>query len=248
MSKQFEITVADLYDFKSCPLRFKFTEIDKVCKKITANDGIRESIQSVLNYYYFHLKGGTQLGFDELKEKLSSIWYGNLDIYDIHVGGKAEQRKKELEAIDMLYTFYRQQRYEPDQVLASNLDFRIPFGNNFYVRGNIPVVRDTARGVEIAVYKTGKSKYDDFWQKTDMGLTLMAMAYHSMFKQEIDSIAVHILRKGTTHFVTRKRMDYKRLYKTVDLVKESMEKGWFYPRETFACDKCPAKNLCMEWR
>lgn len=243
-----EITVGDLYDFKSCPLRWKYTHLDKVVKKITTNDGIRESIQSVLNFYYFHLQQGEQLTLTDLKEKFSSIWHGHLDIYDIYLGNRNDKRRKELEAIGMLNTFYRQQKYAPDHVLASNLDFRVPFPDNFYIRGNIPVLRDTPRGVELAVFKTGKHKYDEFWQQTDMGLTLMSMAYQSMYKQEIDSIAVHLLRDGSTIYVNRKRKDYQRLMKTVNMVRESIDKGWFYPRETFACDKCPAKKLCMEWR
>ena len=243
-----EITVSDLYEFKSCPLRFKYSKMDKVVKEITTNDGVREALQSVINYYYFHLQSGTQVSLTELKEKFSSIWYGKLDIYDIYVGDKREQRKKELEAIGMLNTFYRQQQYTPDHVLDSNVDFRIPFGENFSIRGNIPVIRDTPRGVEMAVYKMGRHKYDAFWQKTDMGLTLMAMAYESMYKQAIDSIAVHVLYDGSTIYVDRKKKDYKRLMKTVTIVKESIEKGWLYPRETNACNKCPAKSLCMEWR
>ncbi len=243
-----EITVGDLYDFKACPLRFKLSKMDKVVKEITSNDGIRESLQSVLNYYYFHLQQGTQVTLTELKEKFSSIWYGNLDIFDIYIPDNRERRKKELEAINMLNIFYRQQKYEPDYVLASNLDFRVPFGDDFYVKGNLPVVRDTPRGVELAVFKMGKHKYDEFWQKTDMGLTLMAMAYQSMFKQELQSIAVHVLRSGSTHYVERKRKDYQRLIKTVNFVRESIQKGWLYPRETLACGRCPAQKICMEWR
>ncbi len=243
-----EITVGDLYDFKACPLRFKLSKMDKVVKEITSNDGIRESLQSVLNYYYFHLQQGSQVPLSELKEKFSSIWYGNLDIFDIYIPDNREKRKKEMEAIGMLNTFYRQQRYEPDFVLASNLDFRVPFGDDFYVRGNLPVVRDTPRGVELAIFKMGKHKYDEFWQKTDMGLTLMAMAYQSIYKQEIQSIAVHVLRDGSTLYVERKRKDYQRLMKTVNFVKESIKNGWLYPRETLACGKCPAQKLCMEWR
>lgn len=243
-----EITVGDLYDFKSCSLRYKYTEIDKVVKKITANDGVRESVQSVLNYYYFHLQMGEQLPLSALKEKFSAIWSGELNIYDIHTSNTADKRKKEIEAFGMLNTFYRQQIHKPDHVLAANQDFRIPFGDEFYVRGNLPVLRDTPRGIELAVFKMGKHKYDEFWQKTDMGLTLMAMAYHSMYKKEIDSIAVHTLRDGQTIYVSRKRSDYARLNKTVKMVKESIEKRWFYPRETVGCQKCPAKQLCMGWK
>ncbi|PVC63347.1 hypothetical protein C2I27_22820 [Priestia megaterium] len=71
---EMEITVGDLYDFKSCPLRWKYTHLDKVVKKITTNDGIRESIQSVLNFYYFHLQQGEQLTLTDLKK--SSVAFG----------------------------------------------------------------------------------------------------------------------------------------------------------------------------
>lgn len=243
-----EITVSDLYDFKACSLRFKYTKMDKVVKEITTNDGIRECLQSVLNYYYFHLQSGVQITLNELKEKFSSMWYGHLDIYDIYVGDNRQKRKIELDAIGMLNTFYRQQKWTPDHVLSANLDFRIPFDTDFAVTGNIPVIRDSPRGVELAIFKMGKHKYDEFWQKTDMGITLNVMAYHSMFKQEIQSVAVHVLRDGSILYVDRKKQDYKRLIKTVNMVKESIEKGWFYPRETMACQKCPARKLCMEWR
>lgn len=243
-----EITVSDLYEFKACPLRWKLTHIDKVCKPMTANDGIREAIQTVINYYYFHLQSGKQLTITDLKEKFGSIWYGEMDIYDIQMNSKADHRKRELDAIGMLNTFHRTQKRKPDHVIASNLDFRIPFGDDFFIKGQIPVIRDSPRGVEFAVFKTGTHKYDEFWQKTDMGLSLMAMAFESMFKQEIDSIAIHVLREGSTHFVQRKKQDYKRLLKTVKMVKASIENGWIYPRETYSCSKCPAKNLCMEWR
>ncbi|GIN55117.1 MULTISPECIES: PD-(D/E)XK nuclease family protein [Bacillus subtilis group] len=243
-----EITVADLYDFKVCPLRFKFMKIDKVCNELTTNDGIREALQSVINYYYFHLQQGQQLPLSALKEKFSRIWHGSLDLYDIYIPDKRNKRKKELEAIGMLNNFYMKQRNEPDLVIASNLDFRIPFGTNFFVKGNIPAIRETSAGIEIVVYKMGKHKYDEFWQKTDMGLTLMAMAYESMFKQEVDSIAVHVLSSGQVHHIHRKKEDYKRLVKTIRMVRESIEKKWLYPRETYACEKCPARDLCMEWR
>lgn len=243
-----EITVADLYDFKACPLRFKLSKIDKVVKEITSNDGIRESLQSVLNYYYFHLQDGVQVPLSDLKQKFSMIWEGNLDIYDIYIPDNRQKRKKELEAIGMLNNFYMQQRHKPDHVLDSNRDFRVPFGDDFYVTGNLPVIRDTPRGVELAIFKMGKHKYDEFWQKTDMGITLMAMAYQSMFKQEIQSIAVHTLRDGSTIFVNRKKQDYKRLIKTVNFVKNSIKRGELLPRETNACQSCPAKKLCMEWR
>ena len=243
-----EVTISDLYEFKACPLRYKFTKIDKLTKQITMNDGLREAIYSTIRYFYYNLQEGKIISMQELKEKFGSIWYGDLDLYDIKMHSKSQQRKKELDAIDMLYRFYREQKYKPDEVIAVNLDFRVPFGNDFFVKGQIPVIRNTPRGHEILNFKTGNHKYNEFWQRTDMDLTLQHMAYTSLFKKEVDSICIYNLAKAETIFPKRTKKDYSRLYKTVKMMKKMIEQGWYYPRESYHCDKCPAQNLCMEWR
>jgi hypothetical protein len=243
-----EVTVEQLYEFKACPLRYKFMEIDKIPLPITENDGLREAILSTLSYFYFHLHQGKLLSMEDLKQKFSSIWYGTNKIYDIKFDGNKEKRKKELEAINMLHTFHRQQKYYPDQVVAVNVDFRIPIAEDFYVRGRIPVIRETSRGLEIVNFKTSHNKPDEFWKRTDMGLTLQAIGFHSIFKKEPDSICLHYLKPGTPFYTERKKKDYQRLYKSLRMMKKTMDEGWYYPRESYHCDKCPAKSLCMEWR
>lgn len=242
-----EMSISDLYEFKACSLKYKLTKIDKLTDKITENDGLREAIRSTISYFYYNLQEGKLLTMTDLKEKFGNIWYGKMGLYDIMHDGNRSKREKELKAIGMLHAFYRTQKYNPDKVIAVNLDFRVPFGNNFYVRGNIPLIRETPRGMEIVNFKTGHQKYDQFWQRTDMELTLQAMGFESLFKKEVDSICINNLHAGTLIFPTRKRKDYKRLYKTIEMVRKSIDEGWFYPKESYHCDKCPVKNICMEW-
>ena len=242
-----ELSVNDLYEFKACPLRYKLTNIDKVAKKITPNDGVREAVKSTIAYYYEKLQDGIVLSMSDLKEKFGTIWYGKMDVYDIKFEGNSQKRAKELEAVGMLQTFHRSQKYKPDTVVATNLEFRVPFGPEFFVRGRIPLIREVARGMEIVNFKTSRSTYSEFWERTDMELTFQAMGFESIFKQESDSICVYNLSSAHTVYPQRKRSDYKRLYKSIQMIKKSIENEWYYPRESYTCDKCPAKKLCMEW-
>lgn len=235
-----EITVQDLYNFKQCPLRYKLGTEEP--------DGLREALLSTISYYYYNLWDGKQLTLTDLKEKFGSIWYGKMDLYDIKVDGDRKKRDQEIKAIGMLTSFHRQQKYSPDKVVAVNLDFRVPIGKDFFVRGKIPLIRETSRGMEIVNFKTGQQKYNEFWQRTDMDVTLQAMAFHGIYKKEADSIAAHILKDGQVYFLERKRSDYQRVYKSISMMKEAMDKGWFYPRESYLCDKCPVQNICMEWK
>ena len=243
-----EITVSDLYAFKSCPLQFKLTKIDKLNKKMREEDGLHAAIMSTISYFYYKLQDGILLSMDEIKEKFANIWYGKTNLYDIMHNGNRDKREKELQAIGMLHQFYRQQKHKPDKVIAVNLDFRVPFGPDFSVKGHIPLIRETPRGMEIVNFKTGNHKYNEFWQRTDMDITLQAMAFESIFKKEADSICIHHLRSGQSFFVERKKKDYQRLYKSITMMKKTIEQGWFYPRESYLCDKCPVQQLCMEWR
>lgn len=242
-----EMSVSDLYSFKACPLRYKMINIDKLTGEMNASEGTRESIKSALSYYFYNKQDGIEIGMEDMKEKLGALWFGKMELYDIVTEGDKKKRDKYKTALGMLHSFHRTEKYNKDEIVAVNLDFRIPFGDEFFVTGTIPLIRDTIRGHEIVNIKTGRSKYDEFWQHTDMELTLQAMAYESMFKKPIASIRVHDLTNANTVFIDRKRKDYKRLYKTVEMVKKSIEEGWFYPRESYSCNQCPVKKYCMEW-
>lgn len=243
-----ELTLSDLYEFKRCSLRFKLTKLDRLSQTVDSKDGLREAIYSTLNYFYYSLQDGKYVTMTELKEKFSSIWYGDTDLYDIQINSRKEQRKKELEALGMLQQAYRRQQRSEGEIVSVNLAFRVPFGKDFIIKDQIPLIMETPSGHEIVNFKVGVQKYDEFWQRTDMGITLQAIAYDSMFKKEAANIRVENLRSKQTFFVDRKRSDYQRLYKSVKMMKKAMDEGWYYPNESFMCRSCPVKDICMEWR
>ncbi|RHW31841.1 PD-(D/E)XK nuclease family protein [Oceanobacillus profundus] len=242
------VTLTDLYEFKRCSLRFKLTKVDKVTSVMNAKDGLHEALHSTINYFYYAMLDGKFLSMNDLKEKFSNIWYGEMDLYDIKLNGNQEKRKKELEAIEMLQTLHRKEQRNKDEIVAVNLDFRVPFGKELTVMDKIPLIRKTSRGHEIVNIKTGKQKYDEFWQRTDMGITLQALAFEGIFKKQADTIRIENIRRGDSTFLERKRSDYQRLYKSVRMMQKAMQEGWFYPNESFMCNSCPVKNICMEWR
>lgn len=242
------MTLDDLYQFKRCSLQYKLTKIDRVTEELNSNDGLRASIQSTINYFYYNLQDGKFLGMEDLKEKFAEIWYGDLDLYDIKTSGNQEKRKKELEAIGMIQMLHRNQKYNPDKVFAVNLDFKVPFTGNITIKDRIPLVREVDEGYEIVIFKTSQSSiFDEFWQKTDMGISLISMAFESIFKQQPARICIESLRTGKKTYVTRDRKDYRRLYRSVKMMDKAIEEEWFYPNESFMCRSCVVKNICMEW-
>lgn len=242
-----EITIDQLYEFKSCSLRYKFMHLDKLPVQKSANDSLRESLLTTIAYFYFNLQEGKLVTLEDIKQKFTSLFYDKDKIFDIMYDDKGGRRKKELDAFSMLATFYRQQYYNPDKVVGVNVAFRVKIDEQFFVRGNIPLLRETVRGVEMVNFKTSNTKPDEFWQRTDMSLTLQAIGYHSMYKREADSICLHQLKQSLPIYVNRKKKDYHRLYKSAKMMKKAMDEGWYYPRESYSCDACPAKPYCMEW-
>lgn len=247
MSKLIEMTMNELYNFKQCPLRYQLVNVHNLTKELSETEGIRETVRTVVGYYFYNKQGGKEPSMENLKEKFGALWFGEMGLHDIKFDGNPRKRETFLNAVGMLNYFHRKEKYDKSEIVAVNMEFRVPFGDGFFVTGALPVVKRTKEGLELVIYKTGRQKYDEFWQKTDMEITLMAMAFESIFGQKADQIVVHNLNTAQTYYLSRKKKDYKRLYKSVNMVKKSIEEGWFYPRESFSCDKCPVKKYCMEW-
>ncbi|WDI05063.1 PD-(D/E)XK nuclease family protein (plasmid) [Paenibacillus urinalis] len=245
-----EITIEQLYDFKTCPLQYKFTNIDKLPRlKTEESKGLREVMLATISYYYVNLHEGKFLTLSQLKDKFTGLWYDKDKIYKIKFDQKQSQRKKELEAFSMLALFHRQQQYNPDKTVGVNVDFRLKIDPDFHIVGRIPVIRETPGGKhEIVNFQTRAQRPTEFYQRTDMGITLQALAFHSMYRKEVDTYVLHHLKTSQSIYVDRKRADYQRLYKSARMLKKSMDEGWYYPREGFHCDSCPTQKYCMEWR
>ena len=244
-----EITTKELYQFKQCPLKFKFNTIHRV-EELNEEEGLEAAMQSTINYFYYQIQDGYLMSMDELKRKFSSIWYKSTNIYDITINSKQAMRKQEIKAIAMLQNLHREQQLNPDTVVSMNLDFRVPVSKDplLFIKGNIPIIRSTPAGDEIINYKYSNSKYNLFRMRTDMNITLQAMAYQSMFKKEVYSICVHNLKTNEKSYTHRKREDFQRLYKSVKGLTTTMSQDLYYPRESFMCDTCTSKKYCIEWK
>lgn len=245
-----ELSVEDLYAYKRCPLQYKWLRIDRIQTdfQMSIQDGFKEAIHTTIRYFYLNLRDGRLLSAESLKKKFQTIWEQKIDLYQIRFDEIRTKRKKELEGIGLILYFHKQQSMFPDDVIDVAVDFHMPFGPDLNIKGTIPLIRSTHRGQELVQFKTADHIQSEFWSKTDMELTLYALAYQSMYQKPPDSIAIYYVKTGTTIFTSRAPVDYQRLYQSIKLLKKGIQEQWFYPRESYSCDQCPVQSLCMNWR
>lgn len=243
-----EMTAKELYLFKECPLKYHFKVNQKETVEMSRHDKAKEALQATIRFFYFHMIQEKEIEYDQLKKKFSSVFYKNSSGFDITEPKKPNERERDMKYIDMLHKFFMSQKYTPDLVKESQLEYRIPFGHDFFVKGTIPVIRVGQEGEEIVHHSLSSKKPTDFWLETDMDLTLQAMAYHSIFGEPVDKIIIRHLPSGEVYETRRTKDQYKRVYKTIKMMKKSIENEWFFPRESPLCNTCMVQDLCMKWR
>lgn len=241
-----ELHIKELYDLFTCPLKYKLKHIDHLDTiKSDPNETIKHAAYETLNRMFQDLQDGKPVSLDELKRTYSSL----LNRRGIHpvMDDNPKQRERELEVFQGIHNLFRMMQYQPDKIIAVNVKFRLSFGKDFFVTGEIPLIRESGGIMEIINFKTGKYYTDEFLHRTNMLFTMQAIAYQSIYKKPVDRIGIYFLRKGKFTFTKRTTSDYKRLYKKINVLKQYIKHGWYVPHESLACSGCEMKEICKEW-
>jgi hypothetical protein len=248
-----ELTAADLYQIRHCGLQYFLMKHSHKTAAKSNIERVREIVTASINYYYQQLEAGQVLSFKELQFKFLSIWNRNKDLTNpvtiktkIEGATRTQYKKTGLRFLDH---FYRRQELHVDQIIARQVGFRVPIvTGQFYIKGSIPYITETPNGkISIINYRMGTKKYDTFWQKTDLDITLQAYAYQSIFKKQPDNIFVHQLYSDTYAYLKRGKTDFRRMIKIIKNVKQLIDTGNFFPNEGFLCSSCPVRSLCANW-
>lgn len=239
------VSIKDIYDFKACPARYQLTKAGKVTHK-AEKDIVRETVLSVISYYYLQLQDGHIMSKEEIRKRTSRA-IANLEDYSLLDPKNKKQRERELKIIKLIDTFYNHEKNVDQKVIAVNLEFLMNFSKTIGVRDSIPLIRKVRENeTELVIFKTGRNYVNTFWLETDISISLYAMAFQNMFQKQIDNICVYHIPSSSIYYTKRKPKNYKRLIKSVRLLDEAVEKSGFYTRESMLCESCPARFSCLE--
>lgn len=239
-----EVNLKDIYDFRTCTLRYRLKELGEVTVAEKKNEN-REIFFALLRWYYSELQDGRQIEFKDLSAKLSQILANRSDYSLMAPGG--EQRKREIELIRLMKTFWDYESKLEQKVIGTFIDFRMPFSKDFAVRDQIPLIRQIDGLHELVIFKIGRNYIDSFWLETDISISLYAMAYQSMFKKKPDRICVYHIPSSSIYYTERKTNHFKRMMKSVTMMEKIIKNGDYFPQESMMCSKCPARFGCLKY-
>lgn len=239
-----EVSLKDVYDFRSCTLRYRLKELGEVTVA-EKKDENREIFFALLRWFYSQLQDGFEVTYKDLSAKLSQILSNRSD-YSL-MNPTRVVRQREVEMIKLMQTFWEHESQLEQKVIASFIDFRMPFSSDFVIKDQIPLVRQIDGLHELVIFKIGRNYVDNFWLETDISISLYAMAYQSMFKKKPDRICVYHIPSKSVYYTERKKNHFRRMLKSINMMEKIIKNGDYFPQESFACGSCPARFGCLKY-
>ena len=186
----------------------------------------------------------------ELRKRFSDSWFDANDKFTLLFSGRDTKYVAAAKAVGMLDIFYRHQRFNPGLVIDVNRPFELPIGDH-QITGHIELVREiefnTRKIIEVADFKTGNYKPDDFTLEHDLNLTVASYAFRHLYRSREDQLVYYMLKGGERFATARTSHHFEHLEQIVDQVATSIEDGHFYPRYSYQCKSCPYQDYCRRW-
>lgn len=244
-----------LSDYESCPLMFKFRNIDKI-----KEDGenieafLGNQVHEALHFIYNKAKTGKIPQLKEILEFYRSLWKRNFNknIKIVKKGFSAESYFKQGE--EMIKKYYEKNKPFDENIIGMEQKIMIDLmGDGKYVlRGFIDkLIHNKNKGIyEIHDYKTSSWLPEQEELDEDRQLGLYALAIKETYP-DCKSIILrwHFLKQGVEFTSSRKDSDFKKLKKRViELInKIENEKKW-PARKSGLCAWCRFNEICPEYK
>ncbi|PIS04916.1 MAG: hypothetical protein COT81_03940 [Candidatus Buchananbacteria bacterium CG10_big_fil_rev_8_21_14_0_10_42_9] len=185
--------------------------------------------------------GMTKKGIPPLKDLLKiydEAWIG--DWYP----DKQTKEKYYKQGKESLTNYYKDLAKNPPRPLHLEKDFTLKVGKST-IKGKIDRIDETAEGIEIIDYKTGKPKDPKKLSADDKEqLLIYQLAAKQTLKQEPTNLSYHYLDSGTKVNFLGGEGELKKLEQDLIARIEAIEKSDFKPTPGWACKFCDYNTIC----
>jgi CRISPR/Cas system-associated exonuclease Cas4 (RecB family) len=263
------ISYSALETYKSCPLKYKYQQIDKIKTPKSKEAVFGTILHSTLKF--IHTPGILSPTLEQALEYFSNSW--NPAVFD----SPEEERAAFVQGVKIIQDYYQKNNPADFNILNLESRFQIEIGpvkssaddhvaspkksasdhgaseKRHIISGIIDRIDRTADGFEIIDYKTAKKMPTQDRVEGDMQLSVYLAAFLSYYPQErknLDKIKVslYFLKHGMKLTASRTEEQLKEneavFLETIKLIEE----GKFEPTISPLCDWCGYQNICPMWK
>lgn len=238
-----------LNTFKSCPLRYKFQDIDKIRTPKSPEAVFGTLIHSTLQFV--HAGGFLPPTEKEALQFFSTKW--NSDIFK----NELQERTAFAQGVRIIQRYF--QKNDPARVQIVDLESRFSIelddkenGQKHFVSGFIDRIDKTDEGYEIIDYKTSKKLPSQEIVDNNLQLSIYLLAFLKRYPhfKEIEKVKLSLffVHHGTKITTTKTKEDLEIVSKElIDLINEIAESK-FPAVLTPLCAWCGYQKMCPMWK
>lgn len=252
------ISYSAMDTYQTCPLKYKFQEIDKIKTPKSKEAVFGTTVHSTMKF--IHTPGILSPTLDQTMEHFASNW--NPAVFD----GPDEERAAFSQGIKIIQDYYQKNNPADFNIIDLESRFSIEIQdtkktnintnetNNVHtVAGIIDRIDKTEDGYEIIDYKTTKKMPSQDKVDNDLQLSVYLKAFLKRYPEEVKNldkikVSLYYLKHGVKLSSTR---TLEQLQKSEDLfldVIKLIESRKFEPAMSPLCDWCGYQNLCPMWK
>ncbi len=242
------ISYSALDTYQSCPLKYKFQNIDRIKTPKSKEAVFGTTIHGTMKF--IHTPGILSPTLDQAMEHFGNAW--NPAVFE----NPDEERAAFSQGVQIIQNYYQKNNPADFNIIDLESRFGIQIGaedNRHDVSGIIDRIDKTEEGYEIIDYKTTKKMPSQEKVDNDLQLSVYLKAFLKRYPNEIKNldkikVSLYYLKHGVKLSSTR---TLEQLQKSEDLfldVIKEIESGKFEPIMTPLCDWCGYQNMCPMWK
>jgi len=247
------ISYSSLDTYQSCPLKYKFREIDKIKEPKSKEAFFGTLLHSVMQYV--HTPGFTSPSLEDALEYFQKRWDENV------FENEMENRNAFSQGVDIIQRYYRDTDIPRTNIVALEKRFAIdvpspaenPTGETHVISGIIDRIDRTENGYEIIDYKTARKMPTQDNVDTSLQLSIYLLAFLEMYPDQHDNldnlhVSLYFLKHGQKLTAKRTPEDLVQVREIfLDVIAHS-EAEHFEPRVSPLCGWWGYQDICPMWR
>lgn len=223
---------AELAGYVRCPLSYYYDKgID------------RQSLvlKKVARYLFYSLMDESPASWRNFANKFLALWQE--EGFDIEAGRK-RFHSGDQGMLERLYTFYVREVKRKQTIVAVGRPYEVEMDGHT-VFGEIDLVRETERGLEIADFRVATAL--DWALKLDVEIACKSYAFRSLYGIKESAVAVYCFPALPEKTVKVGHSDYLRAAGMITILEQAVAGSIFYPRPSAYCLWCSCRRECRQW-